>query len=64
MDVKASWIRRPLSSAKLSAVSGFIETSAAYQMIRLQMKGTLGQYKRARGGYACLKHLLHCTSAA
>jgi hypothetical protein len=26
------------------------------------MKGTLGQYKRMRGGYACLNHLLHCTS--
>jgi hypothetical protein len=25
------------------------------------MKGTLGQYKRLRGGYACLKHLLHCS---
>ena len=38
-------------------------TSAAYQMIRLQMKGTLGQYKRARGGYACPKlAVLHCTS--
>ena len=29
-------------------------------MIRLQMKGTLGQYKRMRGGYACLNHLIHC----
>src|SRR6476469_3460421 len=31
-------------------------------MIRLQMRGTLGQYKRMRGDYACLNHLLHCIS--
>jgi NAD(P)-dependent dehydrogenase (short-subunit alcohol dehydrogenase family) len=28
------------------------------------MKGTLGQYKRMRGGYACLNHLLDCTSTS
>ena len=31
-------------------------------MIRLRVKGTFGQYKRTPGGYACLNHLIHCTS--